>query len=32
MNEKALAALLRQVQRGEISPQDAALQLKNGPV
>ena len=31
MNEKALAALLRQVQRGEISPQDAALQLKMAP-
>ena len=31
MNEKALAALLRQVQQGEISPQDAALQLKMAP-
>ena len=31
MNEKTLAALLRQVQQGEISPQDAALQLKMAP-
>ncbi len=30
MNEKALAALLRQVQQGEISPQDAGSE--NGPV